>query len=90
MALRVTASNKNYQIINELWSLYAITKNPHLWTSPDPESPRSSDLDFWQYDQIVETLESYMQLLLDGVHPSLIEKLKEIALDNGIDKNNIV
>ena len=67
MTKRLLPSNPQYRAFNELWTLYAIAKNPQIWTNTTYSENNycEYDVDEYQRQEILERPEYQMELLLN-------------------------
>ena len=68
--MKLLPSHPDYKSINELWNMYAIVCNPHIWKN-------DLDLEDYQLKEIKESLEHVMELVLEGFSLTQLQKIAE-------------
>ena len=66
--IRIKASDPGYEEINNLWNLYAIATNPHVWCNPvdmDDNEINTLRHDLIEYmDEALETPAEFIKYML--------------------------
>lgn len=72
---RMLPSDPDYETYDNLWNLYAISKNPQIFVN-------ENDLENYQIQDIMNVLENNMQDLLDGLPVVFLNGLSSVEADD--------
>lgn len=69
--LRIMASDPGFGVVDDLWRLYAVLKNPQVWMN-------ENDMDEVEMQEVLRTLETHMGDLVDGLPPVFLQAVLHI------------